>query len=158
MGLTFKRFPVPMYGQAICAAIEGSGLSGEIASMTVTVPEFATAYAAQGADSVTSIAGIAARALSDLPDPVIGPPADAIEVRGSDDVGPHGALVDIRMTDGSSHSLQGDGDTSDWGAPMFDRHYARLLGDEGGQRMSRLAAQLVESRLVCPALDEALAP
>jgi 2-methylcitrate dehydratase PrpD len=158
MGLTFKRFPVPMYGQAICAAIEGSGLSGEISSMTVTVPEFATAYAAQGADSVTSIAGIAARALSDLPDPVIGPRADAIEVRGCDDVGPHGALVDIEMADGSSHSLQGDGDTSDWGAPMFDRHYARLLGDECGRRMSGLAADLVESRFVSPALDVALAP
>jgi 2-methylcitrate dehydratase PrpD len=151
LGVTFKRFRVPMYGQAICAAFEDARLDGQTAGLRIRVPTFATEYADQRAGSVTSVQGIALAGLASGAPRVTAPPPEAIEVIGDDGVGGHGAEVEVTLEDGTVQVLRGDGDTSGWTRTDVERHCRRLLGGDGG-RLAAVAHELLGAASVEPLL------
>jgi len=152
LGVTFKRYQVPMYGQAVWAALDGAPLRGPLTSMRIRVPEFATAYAAQDAGAVTSVQGIALSALAQLVPGARPPAADAIEVIGDNSVGEHGAVIETIDGSGTEHRLDGDGDTSGWGRSDAEAQARQLLGD-GAEPLIDAARGLVAASSAASALD-----
>jgi hypothetical protein len=140
--VTFKRFPVAMYGQSIFDALQGpSPLSGTIRRSSVRLAPFAARYGNQrdaSTDSISSVEGITKAALR-----VFHPGLAAegpIEVVGDPALSELQARVDIELDDGRALTLTGDGDTGGWGPKDFHRHCTALLGDNGGRLYDAAAA------------------
>ncbi|MGW7276234.1 MmgE/PrpD family protein [Streptomyces sp. NPDC054864] len=137
--VTFKRFPVAMYGQSIFDALQGlPPVSGTLRRISVRLAPFASSYGNQSdasPDSISSVEGITKAALrafhpglvADWGDP------ERLEVAGDPTLSELGARVDIELEDGSVLALTGDGDTSGWGPTDFTRHCTTLLGGIGGR-------------------------
>jgi hypothetical protein len=137
--VTFKRYPVAMYGQSIFDAVRAQQqMRGEVRRITVTVAPFAAAYGNPRRASTTSISsleGITITALRTFhPDLIVeADSGDArIEILGDPTLPELTANVLIDTTDGRQFHLTGDGDTSYWTAAEFRRHCTILLGDRGG--------------------------
>jgi 2-methylcitrate dehydratase PrpD len=138
--VTFKRFPVAMYGQSIVDALRGAApLSGDLARMTVRLAPFAAGYGNQNdaaTTSISSVQGIALAAVGEYhPELVVarGPGPAPIDVVGDPTLAELTAHIDLALSDGRRVELAGDGDTSGWDRVAFRRHCVELLGDLGGE-------------------------
>ncbi|MFF6980168.1 MmgE/PrpD family protein [Streptomyces sp. NPDC008343] len=136
--VTFKRFPVAMYGQSIFDAVQRQQpVEGTLRHISVQVAPFAAKYGNQrdaSHDSIASVEGITRAALQAF-HPGVAADWEAeglIEVLGDPALPELSARVDIELSDNRAFSLTGDGDTSGWGPDDFRRHCTTLLGDTGG--------------------------
>lgn len=138
--VTFKRYPVAMYGQSIFDAFDKlPRLSGQATRSTITVAPFAAQYGSQSRASVTSISsvrGIAFQALREFhPD---------LDTRRLEDTGqlvvipdaqidPLAARISVELADGNTYTADGSGDTQEWGITEFSEHCFALLGRRGAE-------------------------
>ncbi len=133
LDVTFKQYPVAMYGQAIFDAIAtGAPKAGAAVSMTVSVPPFAAGYGSQSStatSSVASVAGIALRALGDCRPAFVPPAPEAIAVVADDSLPPLGARVELELSGGGAVRCEGSGDTSTWERADVEAHASRRAGD-----------------------------
>jgi 2-methylcitrate dehydratase PrpD len=137
--VTFKRFPVAMYGQSIFgAARDAPPTDGVLERIAVRVAPFAAAYGGQGGastrSSIASVEGITLGAVAAfLPALATGGGGDGppVEVIGDPDLPALAARVTLGLAGGREIVLDGDGDTSGWASPQFEGHCAELLGDGG---------------------------
>lgn len=145
--VTFKRFPVAMYGQSVFDALQAQPpISGAIRNIRVQIAPFAARYGNQrdaSADSIASVEGITRAALQTFhPSLSAGWVAEkrGIEVVGDPALPELGARVTIELSDGRTFAMTGDGDTSGWHSADFYGHCVTLLGDAGGQLYEAAAA------------------
>ncbi|MEV8637634.1 MmgE/PrpD family protein [Streptosporangium sp. NPDC051023] len=145
--VTFKRYPVAMYGQSIFDALGGqSPLSGTIDRIAVRLAPFAAGYGGQrdaSTDSISSVEGIAIAAVRAFHPDLALPPGTTVDVIGDPDLPELTARVHLALSDGRRLVLTGDGDTSGWGLADFRRRCAELLG-EAGDPLCRAAGALSE--------------
>ncbi len=135
--VTFKRHPVPMYGQAIFDALARAPAvdwpeTGWGVHVHVRVPSFAAAYGDQRPGAVTSIEAITRAALAArhprAPDP------DSITVAGDPDLGMLDAVLELSAPGRQApQRLAGSGDTSDWTAADVAAQCATLAGGDGAR-------------------------
>jgi 2-methylcitrate dehydratase PrpD len=146
--VTFKRYPVAMYGQSIFDAMSTSApIDGQVDQITVVVSPFAVEYGGQrraSPTSISSIPGIVTAAIGAF-HPALefadGPDRGHIDVVGDAALSELAARVEIRLKDGTELEFAGDGDTSGWDLADFDRHCQHLLGERGAA-ISEAAADL----------------
>ncbi|MCV7286455.1 MmgE/PrpD family protein [Mycolicibacterium wolinskyi] len=133
--VTFKRYPVAMYGQSIFDAFgKLPTLTGQATRSTITVAPFAARYGSQNEASITSISsvpGIALQALREFhPD---------LDIRLLEDTGqlvvipdPHidplSARIGVELADGTEYTAGGNGDTREWDATDFRVHCIATSG------------------------------
>lgn len=136
--VTFKQFPVAMYGQSVFAALrDAPPTRGVVERVVVRVAPFAAGYGGGGGASRTSISSVEGITLSAIrtfrPDLAAGPDEGGppVEVVGDPDLTDLSAEVTLRLTDGRELVLVGDGDTRGWDGPRFRQHASDLLGDGG---------------------------
>ncbi|MCX0272708.1 MmgE/PrpD family protein [Nocardia zapadnayensis] len=147
--VTFKRYPVAMFGQSIFDAIRTlPPITGIADRIDVEVAPFAAQYGNQRNGSTTSIASVEGITLAAvqrfLPDLDIGSGPRRVPVRVSgDSVLPDlAARIELTLTDGRRFSVTGDGDTSGWQIGDFADHCRGLLGAEGTLLCDAAAALL----------------
>ncbi len=146
--VTFKRYPVAMYGQSIFDALRTSPpINGQVDEITVAVSPFAVEYGGQrraSPNSISSIPGIVMAAIDAL-HPGLEfahePDRRHVEVVGDAALSELAARVGIRLKDGTQLDFAGNGDTSGWDLADFDRHCQDLLGEQGVE-ISEAAADL----------------
>lgn len=137
--VTFKRYPVAMYGQAIFDALRGHPALPAAQRVTVRVAPFAADYGRDAAvDSISSVEGIARAALRAF-HPAVEP--EAVEVVADPALPDLRATVTVTLADGADLTLTGDGDTGAWGPADLRAHCADLLG-ETGDALARASAAL----------------
>lgn len=146
--VTFKRYPVAMYGQSIFDALRGQPpISGRISRIAVRLAPFPAEYGNQrdaSAESISSVQGItiaAVRAFHPHLALACGTSTPSIDVIGDPTLPELAAQVHLALSDGRQLTLTGDGDTSGWGLADFHRHCTELLGEPGG-RLCKAAAEL----------------
>ncbi|TNC29454.1 MmgE/PrpD family protein [Amycolatopsis alkalitolerans] len=137
--VTFKRYPVAMYGQSIFDAIRAlPPIEGSVRRITVRLAPFAAGYGgnqrAVSTDSISSVEGITAAALRTF-QPGLAKDFSAsqglVEVLGDPALPELTAQMHLEVTDGRLFELTGNGDTSSWGIADFSRHCQERLGDVG---------------------------
>ncbi len=152
--VTFKRYPVAMFGQSIFDAVRSlPSIVGSAESIVVDVAPFAAEYGNQQSGSTTSIAsveGITLAAIEQfLPELYVGSGARRVPIRvtGNPALPDLAACIDLTLTDGRRFSLAGDGDTSGWQIGDFADHCHALLGAEGTFLCDAAAALLEQTEV-----------
>lgn len=147
--VTFKRYPVAMFGQSIFDAIRTlPSIAGVADRIAVDVAPFAAEYGNQQGGVTTSIAsveGITVAALERfLPGLEIGSGTHRVPIRvAGDPLLPDLATrIELTLIDGRRFSVTGDGDTSGWRTGDFAGHCRDMLGAEGGLLCDAAAALL----------------
>ncbi|MGW5382566.1 MmgE/PrpD family protein [Nocardia sp. NPDC003963] len=148
--VTFKRYPIAMFGQSIFDAIRMlPPIVGIVDRIVVRVAPFAAGYGGRRGGATTSIAsveGITRAAVERfLPALRLGSRTDriAVQVVSDPEMPDLATRVELALVDGRCFSATGDGDTSSWGADDFAEHCRTLLGAEGAL-LSDAAAALLE--------------
>ncbi|QQQ78716.1 MmgE/PrpD family protein [Saccharothrix sp. 6-C] len=137
--VTFKRYPVAMYGQSIFDAFRSHPALPAARRVTVRVAPFAVDYGRDAAvNSISSVEGIARAALRAF-HPAVTP--EAVEVVADPALPDLSATVTVTLADGADLTLTGDGDTSAWRPADLRAHCADLLGDTG-DALARASAAL----------------
>ncbi|MFF0795038.1 MmgE/PrpD family protein [Streptomyces spiralis] len=138
--VTFKRFPVAMYGQSIFDALRAQPpINGTIRHVCVQIAPFAARYGNQrdaSEDSIASVEGITVAALRAFHPGLSrgwGAGERGIEAVGDPALPELRARVTIELSDGRTFAMTGDGDTSGWHSADFYSHCITLLGNLGGQ-------------------------
>ena len=152
--VTFKRWGVAMYGQAIFDALERMPrLTGELARLSVTVHPFAVGYGEQsrrGTGSPASLRGIALQALATVQPAVTRATEEHVTVAADDALSPLGARVELEVAGAGidAATAVGDGDTSGWRrADIVTRCAARSGRPEAVDRLAAAVAALGEQGL-----------
>jgi 2-methylcitrate dehydratase PrpD len=141
--VTFKRYPVAMYGQSIFDAFGGrSPVSGSAERIIIRLAPFAVGYGGgqkASADSISSVEGIIHAAVREF-HPDLRTSTASIEVIGDPALPDLTARIDVVLSGGRRLALEGDGDTSGWDLADFDQHCTGLLGDVGASLCQSAAA------------------
>ncbi|MEU4842445.1 MmgE/PrpD family protein [Nocardia testacea] len=147
--VTFKRYPVAMFGQSIFDAIRRlPPISGIADRIDVEVAPFAAQYGNQQSGSTTSIASVEGITLAAvqrfLPDLDVGSGTRRVPIRiiGNPVLPDLTARIQLTMADGQQYSGAGDGDTSGWRIGDFTDHCRAVLGAEGTLLCDAAAALL----------------
>jgi hypothetical protein len=116
----------------------------------VEVPPFAAAYAGRGIPdpgAVSSVAGIALRAIEAFHPAVAAPAVEQVRVSADPGLGELDAHVTVTAVDGTVHALAGNGSTRHWTAVEVAEHCARRLGPQGDALPEAVRSHLGEGPL-----------
>ncbi|ABK71511.1 MmgE/PrpD family protein [Mycolicibacterium smegmatis] len=136
--VTFKQYPVAMYGQSIFDAISAlGGITGEICRLRLHLHPFAVQYGNQSQNSAGSISDVRSIAVAAFRcfHPGVSLPRSAdlhwIEINADPAMQPLTATLVLTLADGNHFAATGHGDTSHWDATDFTHRCAASLGRRG---------------------------
>ncbi|WP_235624280.1 MmgE/PrpD family protein [Mycolicibacterium goodii] len=136
--VTFKRYPVAMYGQSIFDALcTLDRITGEISRLRISLHPFAAQYGNQSQNSAGSISDVRSIAVAGLqsfhPGLTLPHSADRrwIEIDADPEMHPLNATLELTLADASHYATAGNGDTSHWGATDFTHRCGEHLGPRG---------------------------